>query len=163
MPTYTVRSLKSWNTVQHRSFFLGWFATLALAFLLTACESPDGLQPGHDAKVQLREEYPDVSIKRVGDYNSSVEDYHDVAILRAFKKIEGSGIPRERIESVVIDTPVIGGLSGGFSFPSFGVPSHYDIWVTIADCEKQVFFKASGTGFLQSFRDQAGCLSQEQG
>jgi|GEM_PF-4268022 len=163
MPPNALSCLVNDDGKGHPRLSPGRLATLALVFLIAACESPDGLQPGYDARVQLREEYPDVSVRRVGDYSSTVEDYHDVAIIRAFKRIEGTGNPRERILSVVIETPVIGGLSGGMSFPFAGVPSHYDIWITLADCDSPVYFRASGTGFLQTSQDKAGCLTQEQG
>ena len=130
-----------------------------LPFALGACEGgtvgASGSGVGVGYTTPFRGDLSDIEIRRIGNDSIRFRENQDRAIGNALGHIEASGVQRERIRSVTVDTQ--GGGSFGNSFvrsaPRFGV------WVNIDGCDSSVFYQANPSGSIGRPRDSSGCLT----
>ena len=131
-------------------------AGLSLLLLLaTACVA--GERPG----AVLRRDCPAVAIQRLGAHEYIYADYGDQAVLNALHHTVQAGVPKDKIEKVILST--VAGRRGAISREPGGRPFAYDLWLRIAGCEKQVYMRASFTGRVLAVHDQGGCLKSAAG
>lgn len=95
-----------------------------------------------------------IEIRRIGNDAIRFREFQDRAIINSLGFLEASGVKRERIEGITVETQ--GGDSSGFgtfrSMPSYGV------WISVKDCDSSIFFRGSASGAIARPRDRAGCL-----
>jgi hypothetical protein len=128
---------------------------MLLLVLATACAA--GERPG----TVLRRDFPAVPIQRLGAYDDLYDDFSDRAVLDALHRVLRAGVPKDRIEKVVL-TAYYGGIGRIIREPD-GRPDSYDLWLRIAGCDRQVHMTANFNGRVTAVRDKGGCLKQATG
>ncbi len=133
-----------------------WKCCAGLMLLLaTACAT--GERPG----AVLRRDFPAVAIQRLGAHEYFYADYGDRAVLYALHRTMQAGVPKDKIEKVVL-TASYGPPFSIFHEPD-GRPDAYDLWLRIAGCDKRVYMRAHFTGRVLAVHDKSGCLKQAAG
>ncbi|MCH8000884.1 MAG: hypothetical protein IIA34_04410 [Proteobacteria bacterium] len=153
-----------WSTAvrTHISMGEGWtmagmwkhWAGLML-LLATACAT--GERPG----AVLRRDFPAVAIQRLGAHEYFYADYGDRAVLYALHRTMQAGVPKDKIEKVVL-TAFYGPPISFFREPD-SRPDAYDLWLRIADCDRLVYMKANFNGRVVAVQDKGGCLKPAAG
>ncbi len=128
---------------------------ILLLLLATACVA--GERPG----AVLRRDFPAVAIKRIGVHDFLFADIGDRAVLDALHRILRAGVPKDKIEEVILST--VYGRPGALFREPDGWPDAYDLWLRIAGCDKQVYMQADFNGRVLSVHDRSGCLKQAAG
>lgn len=99
-----------------------------------------------------------VEIRRIGNDQPRFREFQDRAVADALAVVDRSGIDRERIKNITVDTRG-GEVSGGLR-PIRTAP-RYTVWLNIEGCERGVSFNASSTGRVASPSDPSGCLAPQ--
>ncbi len=128
---------------------------ILLLLLATACVA--GERPG----AVLRRDFPAVAIDRIGVHNFLFADFGDRAVLDALHRTLQAGVPKDRIEDVILST--VYGRPGRIFREPDGRPDAYDLWLRIAGCDKQVYMRAHFNGRVLAVHDKSGCLKQAAG
>ncbi len=125
-----------------------WKRCAGLMLLLaTACVT---LQPPKTVEIGGHT----VSVQRLGVHDSRDADFSDRAVLEALHRIVQAGVPMDKIEKVTLST-----FHGR---RDRGRPS-FDLWLRIADCDKQVYMGANLHGRVVTVQDKGGCLKPAAG
>ncbi len=133
-----------------------WKRCAGLMLLLaTACTT--GEKPG----AVLRRDFPAVAIQRLGAHEYFYADYGDRAVLYALHRAMQAGVPKYKIEKVVLTASY--GLPGSIFHEPDGRPDAYDLWLRIADCDKLVYMGANFNGRVVAVQDKGGCLKPTAG
>ncbi len=128
---------------------------MPLLLLATACVA--GERPG----AVLRHDFPTVAIDRIGVHDFRFADFGDRAVLDALHRILQAGVPKDKIENVILSTSY--GRPGMIFREPDGRPDAYDLWLRIAGCDKRVYMRAQFTGRVLAIHDKSGCLKQAAG
>ena len=115
-----------------------------MLLLVTACERPEVADIGGHL----------VSIQRLGVQDSRDADFSGRAVLHALHRTLQAGVPKDKIEKVTLST-----FHGR---RDRGRPS-FDLWLRIADCDKQVYMGANLHGRVVTVQDKGGCLKPAAG
>ncbi len=119
-----------------------WKCCAGLMLLLaTACATEE--RPG----VVLRRDFPSVEIQRLGGHDFLYADSCDRAALDALHRTVQAGIPKDKIEKVILRSRVRGGRAGS-----------HELWLRIAGCDKLVYMGANFNGRVVAVQDKGGCL-----
>ncbi len=119
---------------------------ISLLLLATACVT--GERPG----AVLRRDFPAVAIQRLGAHEYLYADFGDRAVLNALHRTVQAGIPKDKIEKVILRSRVRGGKAGS-----------HELWLRIASCDKLVYMGANFNGRVRAVQDQGGCLKPAAG
>ncbi len=128
---------------------------IPLLLLATACVA--GERPG----AALRRDFPAVAIDRIGARDFRFADFGDRAVLDALHRILRAGVPKDKIEEVILSTAY--GRPGKIFRAPDGRPDAYDLWLRIAGCDSQVYMRAHFNGRVLAVHDKSGCLKQAAG
>ncbi len=128
---------------------------IPLLLLTTACVA------GERAGAVLRRDFPAVAIDRIGVHDFRFADFGDRAVLDALHRILQAGIPKDKIEEVILSTAY--GRPGKIFRAPDGRPDAYDLWLRIAGCDKRVYMRANFGGRIVTLSDKSGCLKQAAG
>ena len=124
-----------------------WKCCAGLMLLLaTACTT--GERPG----AALRRDFPSVEIQRLGGHDFLYADSSDRAALDALHRTVQAGIPKDKIEKVILRSRVRGGMAGS-----------HELWLRIAGCDKLVYMGANFNGRVVAVQDRGGCLKSSAG
>ena len=141
-----------------------WKCCAGLMLLLaTACATGEG--PG----AMLRRDFPAVAIQRLGAHDFLYADFGDRAVLDALHRTVQSGVPKDKIEKVVLTAEygrrrAISGRRRAISGRSGrSRPGAYDLWLRIAGCDKMIYMRANFNGRVVAVRDSGGCLKPTAG
>ncbi len=128
---------------------------IPLLLLATACVA--GERPG----AVLRRDFPAVAIDRIGVHEFLFADFGDRAVLDALHRILRAGVPKDKIEEVILSTSY--GRPGMIFREPDGRPDAYDLWLRIAGCDKLVYMGANFNGRVMAVHDRGGCLKPAAG
>ena len=120
-------------------------AWLMLLFA-TACAT--GERPG----TVLRRDFPSVEIQRLGGHDFLYADSSDRAVLDALHRTMQAGVPKDKIEKVILRSRVRGGRAGS-----------HELWLRIAGCDKLVYMGANFNGRVVAVQDRGDCLKLAAG
>lgn len=134
---------------------------LAASSLLAACGT------GPSSSEALRSDYSDVEINRLGSLRLDEKNRQNTAIRNAIEYVEARQVPAGSVERITVHNnrrtlPRIGskGALGKRRSFSYGASS-MRIWMTVAECDRDLLFTASSTGRLTSVTDDGRCLASE--
>ena len=134
---------------------------LAVSSFLAACES------GPSSSEALRNDYTDVEINRLGGQRLGEKDRQNTAIRNAIEYVEARQVPADSVERITVQNnqrtlPLIGGKTGLGKRRNYGNgASSMRLWMTVAECDRDLQFTASSTGRLTSVTDDGRCLATE--
>lgn len=134
---------------------------LAASSLLAACAS------GPTSSEALRNDYADVEINRLGGLRLGEKDRQNTAIRNAIEYVEARQVSAESVERITVQNnqrsvPLIGSKGALGKRRSYGYgASSMRLWMTVAECDRDLLFTASSTGRLTSVTDDGRCLSKE--
>ena len=145
------------------------FLIVALASNLAACAGGEltGGSNGSAAGVSVGSQEQNtayggnlegIEIRRIGNDQVYNREYQNRAIYNSLAYTEKSGIARERIKSITVDTTG-GEQSGGLLL--MRTAPRYRVWINIEGCDASVSFYANSTGQVASPSDKSGCLSAQ--
>ncbi len=124
-----------------------WKCCAGLMLLLaTACAT--GERPG----AVLRRDFPSVEIQRLGGHDFLYADSSDRAVLNALHRAVQAGIPKDKIEKVILKSRGRGGTA-----------ISHDLWLRIAGCDKLVYMRANFNSRVVAVQDKGGCLKPTAG
>lgn len=134
-------------------------SALATSSLLAGCAT------GPSSSEALRRDYGEVEIDRLGGLRPTDKERQNTAIRNAIAYVEARQVPRDAVERVTVENdrqsgPLFGndGLLGKQRPYRHGAAT-MRLWVTLADCDRDLLFTASSTGHLTSVSDEGRCLS----
>ena len=128
-------------------------SALIVLIALSACAASDP-----DPGPQLRADYPNLAVTRLGDFEFRYQYAQDTAILRSLAVLEAGGVARKAIKEVAIQSERGAGLAA--SRFNQQPPNAYSLWYVVEGCARNVFFRAGVTGQLIEMIDPAGCTEE---